>query len=579
MSKLDAILKQSDMVQSKKSRKDRKNGGVFYTPFEVVGYMAEKALKELDPAADPYLRILDPACGTGLFLIKAFGILKQKFEDNYESIIKNNAGLKKILQEEGLGKFIVENNLWGADIDREALDSAANSLKELAGRECKPNLLCCDSLIAGENEFWDNSYDYVIGNPPYIGHKKVSGKYKKTLQQLYKGIYRDKSDISYCFIKRGIDLLKEGGTLSFITSRYFIEGPSAAGLRNYISSNCTVTDIVDFYGRHVFEDAGVAVCIITLIKGQKANDISVYKGKSGNAPAKLYNLLQEDCFEHFIIGKENLRDGGWILVSPEKNEIFNLVENRGTHTLGELFESYQGIITGCDRAFILNSTTAREYNIEKSLLRPWIKNSNIEKYSIKPPERYVIYSNFIKNEEDYPNAIKFIGLQRDKLMERRECKRGVRKWYELQWGRKNEVFEAPKIIYPYKSASNRFAVDESGYYCSADIYCLQLKREFQSLITLEYAAAILNSKLFEFYFKCYAKKISSNLYDYYPNTVLRLKLMAGDISSPVLVLAKELKNCKNEEEKKNITDSIDREIYNLYGINKRQIEMVEKEIL
>jgi adenine-specific DNA-methyltransferase len=91
-------------------------------------------------------------------------------------------------------------------------------------------------------------------------------------------------------------------------------------------------------------------------------------------------------------------------------------------------------------------------------------------------------------------------------------------WYELQWGRKEEIFEARKIVFPYKSTSNRFAIDEGSYF-SADVYSLVIKDEG---LSYEWLMNLLNSSLYEFYFKTYAKKLGDALYEYYPNTVMRL---------------------------------------------------------
>jgi len=132
-------------------------------------------------------------------------------------------------------------------------------------------------------------------------------------------------------------------------------------------------------------------------------------------------------------------------------------------------------------------------------------------------------------------------------------------------------------VYPFKSSDSRFTVDRSGYYCSADIYSLKLKNEYEDRFTLEYISAILNSRLYEFYFKCYAKKISKNLFDYYPNTVLRMKILIPEAVSPIYVLTDELRKCKNEECKKVIANEIDREIYKLYDLNKKQIAIVEND--
>jgi len=573
MSIIESILEQSDKLQSEKSRRDRKGKGVFYTPPGVVERMTEKVLGGLDLSDDPYIRILDPACGSGLFIIKAFQVLKEKFEKNFDAILDRNKELEGRLQKNDIGSFIVENNLWGADIDRKALDTAGEILTSLAGKACRPNLALCDSLLYGV----EGEYDYILGNPPYIGHKQVSGEYKKVLQKLYKGIYRDKSDISYCFLKKGIDLLKEGGSLSFITSRYFMEGPSASGLRNYITENCTVSEIVDFYGDRVFQEAGVAACIITLRKGSYGAITSVMKHKQGMKSSG-EELFAISNFEHFNVERPVLKNEGWVLLSPEKYGIFSVLEARSSLTLGDIANNYQGIITGCDRAFIVDRNAVAAYGIEESLLRPWIKNSNILKYEIKAAQQFLIYSDFIKAEENFPNAIKHISRLKDRLIMRRECRRGIRKWYELQWGRTNEVFDTPKIVYPYKSGVSRFAVDETGFYHSADIYNLKLKKAYEECISLDYIAAILNSRLFEFYFKCYAKKISEDIYDYYPNTVLRMKISIPEAGSTIQQMACELKNCKNEECKKTIIYEIDREIYKLYGLNKKQIEIVENNL-
>jgi len=588
MSIREAILEQSNRVQSQKSRKDRKDKGVFYTPPEVVEKMTGKMLSKVDLAEDPYIRLLDPACGTGLFLIQAFQVLKQKFEQDYDRIVQNHGELQERLQRDDIGGFIVENNLWGADIDREALDTAGKILVRLAGKECSPRLICCDSLVSSgdiqisllgevnreEYEFWNRDFDYIIGNPPYIGHKQVTGAYKQVLQKLYKGIYRDKSDISYCFFKMGIDLLKKGGSLSFITSRYFMEGPSAAGLRKYMSENCTITEVADFYGQSVFREAGVAACIITLEKGSCRAAASVWKYRPGRRLTGL-ELFSEENFEKFTVDSDVFKEDGWVLLSPEKHEIFALIEGKSNIALEALTDSCQGIITGCDRAFILTGKAVEEYGIEKELIRPWIKNSNIRKQYIKPAEQCLIYSDFIDAEADFPNAIKYISSFRDKLMGRRECRNGVRKWYQLQWGRNSSVFDAPKIVYPYKSGENRFAVDRTGYYCSADVYSLRIKKDYEGNISLEYISALLNSSLFEFYFKCYAKKISEDLYDYYPNTVLRMQIPMPRDNDPIAELADEIPRLEDEGERNAAVLEIDREVYILYGLNERQIRIIE----
>ena len=554
------------------SRGDRKEKGVFYTPFIVVSYMVEKLMENVDLVKNPYIKIMDPACGAGYFLLASFYAVKSMFEKDYEEIIKNRIDLKNKIEQNGLAAYIVENILWAAELDYKAVNLAKEMLIEHSKSNCSPNIFCCDSLISNRiSGFWQQKYDFIIGNPPYIGHKGVDKEYKTILQNEYKDIYKDKSDISYCFYKKGIDLLKDDGVLIYISSRYFIEGPSSDGLRKYITDNCSVLEIIDFFGYRIFKDAGVSTCIIILKKekDKKATVVKKYKVEQKNNQE---NLMDSNNFNVYEVKKNLLRENGWLLLPQNKVDLYNKIEQKGTHTLQQLFDSYQGIITGCDKAFVVTLEEIEQYNIEKQLLKPWIKNSSVQKKGIEFNNRFIIYSDSIIDENKYPNALKFISMQKEKLMQRRECINGVRKWYQLQWGRKDSIFKTKKIIYPYKAGENRFAVDETGYYCSADVYSLVLKKEYNDVVKLEYIAAILNSKLFNFYFSCFGKKINKDLYDYYPNTVLKIKIDLENINSKILEYANNLKDTKNEVEKIKISDLIDYQIFNDYDIKEADLK-------
>ncbi len=549
------IYEEGRQLEKEMPISNRKEKGVFYTPIEIVKYMIAHTLRDVDLRVDKEIRILDISCGAGYFLAEAFQYLSSKYS--------------------GMEKYIVENILWGTDINQEAIGLAKKELNFLAKQECKVNLNCYDSLLYDESNITgmkNGSFDYIIGNPPYIGHKKVPSEYKKKLQRLYRDIYRDKADISYCFVKRAVDLLKQGGILSFITSRYFLEGPSAVGLRRFIADNCQVISIIDFEGFGVFKDAGVATCIITLKKGQGNKKTEVMK-LLHKPKSKIFSF-ENASFRCFDVASENLKSQGWLLLENESLHIYELVENFGTHSLDQIFESYQGIITGCDKAFILTQEEIKSHNIEKELIKPWIKNSDVQIHFVKEANKYLIYADAITDTACYPNAIKHIGQYRQRLESRRECKNGVREWYNLQWGRKQEIFENTKIIYPYKSSKNRFNIDDKGNYCSADVYCLLPKKEMNA--PLEYITAILNSKLFQFYFKCYGKKISEDLYDYYPNTVLRMKLNLESIDKKLLSYSKELRDHGYVLKINHFIEKIDQRVYEIYGLNENQIRMIEK---
>lgn len=579
MDVINKLYEKGRQMEKSKSIDDRKGRGIFYTPIEIVDYMSMHIVQNVNLIENPYVRILDISCGAGYFLLKAYELIKTMFEQHLEEILNMHTELKDILRFDTIGKFVVENNIWGVDIDKAAVSFVKTALQEATGLDssCNANILCADSLLSGVHDgelswFWKQDFDIVIGNPPYIGHKAVPKEYKAELYKYYRDVYKDKADISYCFFKRGINLLKQGGILCFITSRYFIEGPSAMGLREFLSGY-SIDEIVDFGDSKVFDDAGVSVCIISIRKGEASKLVKVKKmpDKLGAKP----DDLRIKGLEEFNISKAFLKNDGWVLLEPESLEVFQMIDKLSTHTLDQIFDSYQGIITGCDGAFILSKEQAEELKLEKALLRPWIKNSQVEKFFIKPSDRLIIYTNFMKQPESYPIALSFAENYKARLAQRRECQRGIREWYELQWGRDSRSFDSPKIVYPYKAAENRFAVDRNSLYCSADVYSLLLKDKYSEELSLEYLAALLNSKLVEFYFKCYAKKITTALYDYYPNTVLRIKLKLDIISSEIINLVKSLKSYQNTEENKCILLAIDREVYKMYGLTEKQIKTIE----
>ena len=494
-----------------------KENGVVYTPKQIANYMINNTLGSDDVVNDPYLKILDPACGCGEILISCYFILKDVFEKNLEEINRvNSLDLKK----DGIPKHIVKYNLYGFDIDEIALKILGIDMFEISG-ELSENLKEVDFLASNI----DVSFNIILGNPPYVGHKSVDKEYSKLLKATYKNIFKDKGDISYCFFQAALNNLTKDGKLTFITSRYFIESPSGEELRKILKEICSPYKIVDFYGIRPFKNIGIDPVIIFLKNKEELNrEIEVIKPihKLKRNKEKFYKSLFENegnYYKQFYINKNNLNNKGWILRDGRERNIIAKIEEKSFTHLYNICDSYQGIITGCDKAFVVDTKTIKERKLEEDIIKPWIKSSYINKNKVNFKDSYLICSDLINNIEDFPNTIEYISEYKDKLLERRECKKGIRNWYELQWGRKKEIFDGEKIVFPYKSSNNRFALDK-GTYFSADVYALVLKENVP--FTYKYLLELLNSKVYEFYFQSFAKKLGEDLYEYYPNNLMKL---------------------------------------------------------
>lgn len=477
------------LYQELLTAREKKTLGQVYTPDEIIHKMLNQVFSH--KKADRSMKLLDPSCGGGYFLIEAFKFLKKlNIADD---------------------KYIIENMLYGVDIDNFSIFmTKAGLLFASEGYyNFRYNIYKLDYLT---DNLGIKEFDVVIGNPPYVGHKNSSSEYKKELYQLYNDVFYDKSDISYCFFKKSKELLKSDGIVSFITSRYFMEALYADRVRDYIKNNFKILSLMDYSGIKVFKDAMVSAAVVTLA------NMSNISGNNNDFTFVKYNNGER---EEFSYKQDKLKTTGWIILRDQDDNLFNKIEAVTNTYIKDICTIKQGIITGLDKAFVINKKDAEKYKIEGDLLKKWIKNSNISKSEIKYNSLYVIYTSSIDCEELYPNAMNYLSTYKTKLEKRRECQKGYKKWYELQWGRAKSDFENPKIVFPYKSKGNNFYYDTNEYFCSADIYIMN---GFKSSLSVDYLLQYLNSDLFEFYFKCVAKKVGTSIYEYYPNKLCNAKI-------------------------------------------------------
>ncbi|TDX48212.1 Eco57I restriction-modification methylase domain-containing protein [Orenia marismortui] len=536
--------------------------GQVYTPEVIVDYILEESIKKVNIIANPYIKILDPSCGSGYFLIRAYDILFEKYIKALDQLVAKYP--EENWSKDSIHQHILAYNLYGVDVDSFALQLTTISLlfKDINQDISEVNIIQGDMLKLDLKE----EFDFIIGNPPYVGHKEIDKEYKLWIKKNY-SVYNDKADLSYCFLEKGLDLLNDDGELMIITSRYFLEAPMGEKLRSYLKEYSNILFIFDFHGLQLFKSAIVDSVILRLKPKENMNNlIEVIKlnNKAQSFHGKeIINDISagrlREYYQSFSVNQEELDDIGWRLLSGKELDICNKIEEVSDHSLREICNSFQGIITGYDQAFILSSEEIEEVEIEKDLLRPWIKNRHINSYIVDQSEDYLIYTDQIEEINDFPKTIAYLDDFKERLSKRRECRKGIKEWYNLQWGRSEEIFNTRKIVYPYKAAENRFAIDEGNNYCSADVYLLLMKNDFKNKITLEFLIGLLNSDLYQFYFKSFAKKMSYELYDYYPNKVLELKLKLGDQMQEIEELVRKILGLKQELKKLSFLSFLDKE--------------------
>lgn len=299
----------------------RKAGGVYYTPSYVVDYIVDQTVgallekHKLKTAAK--LRIVDPACGSGSFLIVAYQHLLDWHLDQYmaeglekhkKQVYQGHHGEWRLSTDER--KRILLNNIYGVDIDQQAVEVTKLSLalKVLEGEtsetlgqtrqlladrvlpDLDSNIKCGNSLIASDfyeqqerlflaeeelervNVFdWDKAFpnvfaaggfDIVVGNPPYIRVHRLETLTKEYLWKAYRS-FAEKGDFYACFIERGLNILRSGGLLSFITPNTWTSLQSFRHLRQQILDGSDIVQLVRMPER-VFKNATVKTMLLVL---------------------------------------------------------------------------------------------------------------------------------------------------------------------------------------------------------------------------------------------------------------------------------------------------------------------------
>jgi hypothetical protein len=535
----------------------KKAGGVYYTPTYIVEYIVQntvgKLLEGKTSRQAAKLKILDPACGSGSFLLGAYECLLKWHLDFYtgDSPAKWAKGSKPVLvQSSGGGwklaiaerKRILLDNIFGVDIDAQAVETTKLSLllKVLEGetsQSLQPELLheralpdlgdnikCGNSLIGTDfyqqeltlldddqryriNVFdWQaefseifktGGFDAVIGNPPYVRQETLSQfkVYFETHYEAFDGV----ADLYAYFMEKGVKLLREGGLFSIIVSSSFLRATYAEPLRRTLKKYTAAQRIVDFGGLAVFANAkDTYVCIPLLIKGGKQKTVEVSKVNF----LEIRKLTEYVTSNHFIIPSERLSPEAWSLKSDEEAAVFTKLIN-GSKALGDYVERriFYGVKTGLNDAFIIDSETKRKLIAKdkrsSELIHPLLGGEDIRRYIFNPKDQWIIFSRRGVNIDRYPAIRDHLAQWKEDLTPKKDknAKRGRKpggyEWYEIQDDvAYYEVFDGPKLIFPDIAKGPRFCLDDDGYYLANTAYCLGTEDR--------YLLGILNSRLFWF---------------------------------------------------------------------------------
>ena len=287
------------------------------------------------------IRILDPACGSGAFLIEAFDQLHTEYERTNDRV-RELRGFAELFD---LDRKILQENLYGVDLNEEAVHIAKLSLwiktavqgKELTSLDHNlrvGNSIVADSQIDARAFDWkaefpevfdpergSGGFDVVIGNPPYIRQEWLS-PIKPYLQSRY-AAYHGMADLYVYFYELGLSLLRPGGRLSYVVTNKWMKAGYGEPLRKLFAEKGWVESVVDFgHAKQIFKDADVFPSIIVVRQpNEQAPPESTKVCSIPREQLRIDDLSVQIAREGVSVPRKRLSEGVWLLEARGVNEL------------------------------------------------------------------------------------------------------------------------------------------------------------------------------------------------------------------------------------------------------------------
>jgi len=452
------------------------------------------------------VRLVDPACGSGAFLIEAFDQLHAAYQlsnDRLEEI----RGHRSLLD---LDRQILQYNLYGVDVNDEAVEICRLSLWIKTAQYGKVltsldhtirvgNSVVADPAVHPKALDWPaafpevfkaGGFDVVVGNPPYVRQEWIAD-IKPYLQKHYRA-YDGVADLYVYFYEVGLRLLRPGGRLSFIVTNKWMKAGYGEPLRRLFAEQAWMESVVDFgHAKQIFEDADVFPCIVM---ARKPNDRPAPETTRVCAipreQLRIDDLTQQIKAEGFEIYRGRLSREPWSLEPPAVSTLLEKILRVGT-PLKDFTGSklYRGILTGLNEAFLLDTATKNALIAANArsaeILKPYVRGQDITRWN---PDRVGLWMIALKSSGDhtwpwskagdqaedvfsttYPAIHAHFSRYREGLIKRQDQ---GRLWWELRSCAYWDKFETPKIFYQDITWQAQFALDAVGTLCNNTVYFL-----------------------------------------------------------------------------------------------------------
>jgi type I restriction-modification system DNA methylase subunit len=571
----------------------KKAGGVYYTPSYIVDYIVKNTVGKLcegkTPAQISKVKILDPACGSGSFLIGAYTFLLDYHRDWYAA---NNPEkhTKKIYQGRGglwfltiaEKKRILLDNIFGVDIDSQAVEVTKLSLllKVLEGETAESvgqtykmfheralpdlgdNIKCGNSLISPDffnepdvdssdqelvrkiNAFdWQKEFpeiferknpgfDVVIGNPPWL----MAGYYIEDgldyLRRKFESAH-GKFDLYYLFMEKGWCLISKMGLFGMIVPNKCFHTKAGSLLRRWLATAKCLYEIVDFGDEQIFSGATNYSCIFLLQK-QSVENVKYVKAKKGI----------EVIFK-FEVPSKSFQSDTWHFEEENCRKIFEKIESLG-EPLAKLTSHFgSGVQSGADRILVADALSAKGKGLEFKLLIQFLRGRDVRRYKVSNTPKLLIFPYEVKDHEftiipetqliKYKHIYDVLSSNKSKLSKRvwfgKSAEELSGQWYGVMYLDSFKWFSRPHILTPSLSNRSNFVPGTGKLFSTgtAGVTSIVLHENLNE--NQLFVLGILNSSLVNLYITNHSPVFSGGYYKFSAPYLKKIPIRRIDFSN------------------------------------------------
>ena len=490
------------------------------------------------------IKVCDPACGSGAFLVAAFDVLLAEYNNVNEQI----AAITGNLEVFNADREILNSNLFGVDLNAESIEITKLSLWLKTAKHGKPletleaNLQVGNSVVSSADGGLDydskafdwaaafpeivarGGFDVVLGNPPYVRMERLKA-IKPYLEARY-AVAADRADLYCYFFEQALRLLRNGtagGRIGFIASSSFFKTDSGQKLREYLLANAQIEVVVDFGDAQIFEGVTTYPAIViarrrgTPDAGQRLRFLSL-KRSAPEHFGKLFKTSADTLPQH------RLGLGPWQFEGDAMAQLRAKL-SYGHPRLKEVYGApCYGIKTGLNDAFVVtraqrDALIARDPR-STELLKPFLEGKDLKKWRIESRDLWLIYIPKDRiSIDDYPAIRAHLAPYKLPLEQRAT----QQEWFELQQAQQAYAgaMEGPKLVYTRFMDSAMFCLDATGgYYLNNALNFIAGAGAFE--------AGLLNSRAMWFSIKELASVMSGGYVQVHGHVLERCPVPAAD---------------------------------------------------